>query len=261
MYMRLQAASMAREISLGVHDEKETRLIPTLLRAGEAAVDIGSNYAMVAYHLSRAAGPLGKVYAFEPVPFPYDVSRMIAGRLGLNNVDFRRKGCGDSNGKMSFRVPLQAGGAPSAGQSHFARRDNDLPGRERHFKFESWETIDCEVVRLDDVLPPDANISFLKADIEGAELMAFRGAERLIDRCHPTVLSEINRFFLRGFGIEIEELLGFFLAKGYRVYRLDEKPLLRLVEIEADEIDEINVLFIHPDRLGRLDGVPIVGKP
>lgn len=258
--MRLQAASMAREISRGMHDEKETRLIPALLREGEAAVDIGSNYAMVAYHLSRAAGPLGKVYAFEPVPFPYDVSRMIATRLGLSNVEFRRQGCGDSNGKISFRVPLQTGGAPSAGQSHLARRDNDLPGRERHFKFENWETIDCEVVRLDDVLPPDANVSFLKADIEGAELLAFRGAERLIDRCRPTVLSEINRFFLRGFGIEIDDLLGFFCAKGYRVYRLEEGPGARLVEIDAEEIDETNVLFVHPERLGRLNGVPIVGK-
>lgn len=259
-YMGLQAASMAREIALGVHDEKEAHLIPALLHPGENAIDVGSNYAMVAYHLSRAAGPRGKVYAFEPITFPYEVSRRIAARLGLDNVDFRRQGCGEANGTLSFRVPLQTGGAPSAGQSHIARRDNELPGRGRHFKFQAWETVDCEVVRLDDVLPPDVEISFLKADIEGAELLAFRGAERLIDRWHPTVLAEINRFFLRGFGIKIEDLLGFFHKKGYRVYRLDNAAGPKLVEIEAEEIEETNVLFVHPDRLARLSGIAIERK-
>lgn len=260
LYMKLQATSMAREISAGVHDEKEVRLIPALLLAGENAVDIGSNYAMVSYHLSRAAGPAGKVIAFEPIPFPFEVSRIIAARLGLTNVDFRRQGCGDANGRLSFRVPLQTGGAPSAGQSHIARRENDLPGREQHFKFDSWETVECEVVRLDDALPAGAVVSFIKADIEGAEFLAIQGAERLIDRCHPTVMCEINLFFLRGFGIKLEDLLGFFCAKGYRMYRVDDGGR-RLTEIEAKDIVETNVLFIHPDRLGRLAGVPIASRP
>lgn len=259
-YMRLQAASMSREIARGLHDEKEARLIPALALPGEAAVDIGSNYAMVSYHLSRAVGASGKVYAFEPIPFPYDVSRMIAERLGLSNVDFRRQGCGEANRFLSFRVPLQTGGAPSAGQSHMAGRNNELPGKDRHFRFQSWETVECEVVRLDDALPSDADISFIKADIEGAELLAFRGAERLIDRCRPAVLSEINRFFLQGFGIRIEQLLSFFYDKGYKVYRLDIQDGLTLVEIDAADIDETNVFFLHPDRLARLNGVRIVSK-
>ena len=36
--------------------------------------------------------------------------------------------------------------------------------------------------RLDDVLPPDEPVDFLKLDIQGAELLALRGAERTLAR-------------------------------------------------------------------------------
>jgi hypothetical protein len=41
-----------------------------------------------------------------------------------------------------------------------------------------------EVNRLDDVLG-DSNVTFLKMDIEGAELKTLHGAEKLIRRCRP----------------------------------------------------------------------------
>lgn len=253
VYLRLQAAAMAREIAAGGHTEKEMRLLPFLIRPGETALDIGSNYAMVAYHLSKAVGPAGKVFAFEPIPFPFEASLRIAESLGLANVEFRRLGCGDVNGKATFRVPLQAGGAPSAGQSHLSARDNDIPGKDRHFRFDRWQDVECDIVRLDDHLRGLSGLSFIKADIEGAELLAFRGASGLIDAHKPSVLCEFNRFFLRGFRLESRELFDFFLTRDYKPFWLPA-PGAALEEFSEEKSDETNVVFVHRSRLDRLPG-------
>src|SRR5262249_27094153 len=113
------------------------------------------------------------------------------------------------------------------------------------------QEVQCPVVALDEALPPVPRLSFIKADIEGAELLAFRGAARLIDRHLPTVLCEINPWFLEGFGIRLEELTGFFFDRGYSLYRYDRhtRRLLRITDL--GEVTEANYLFLHPARAKR----------
>jgi FkbM family methyltransferase len=258
--MRLQSAAMAHEIVRGDHDEKEMALLPWLVLPGETAIDIGSNYAMVSYHLSRAGGPSGTVHAFEPIPFPFEVSRMIAAELGIKNVVFHQMGCGEVNQILGFTVPIQRGGAISAGQSHLATRENAHPGRERHFRFDQWKVVECQVVRLDDVFDQLPGLSFIKADIEGAELFAFRGAQRLIETYRPSILCEINPFFLKGFKIELDDLLGFFTSRRYTVHSYRDAPEPCLMAARAADIVEGNYLFIPEERLPRLAGLAIGPK-
>ncbi|MBI4489165.1 MAG: FkbM family methyltransferase [Deltaproteobacteria bacterium] len=61
-----------------------------------------------------------------------------------------------------------------------------------HFKYDATQEIWCEVTVLDDFLPNLMNLSFIKSDIEGADLLALRRAEKLIERHRPTVVCEIN---------------------------------------------------------------------
>jgi hypothetical protein len=114
----------------------------------------------------------------------------------------------------------------------------------------------AEVVALDEFLPRVESLSLIKCDIEGAELLCFRGAERLIGEHRPTVICEINPWFLEGFGINLEELLGFFDVRGYKLYRyVEDGPARRLREVAAAEVEEDNYVFIHPSRLERFTGL------
>src|SRR5438270_1659051 len=73
VYSRFQMLAMSWDICRGNWTEPELKLIPHALKPGESALDIGANYGMYCYHLSRAAGPNGKVFGFEPIPFTFNV--------------------------------------------------------------------------------------------------------------------------------------------------------------------------------------------
>jgi len=250
-YGWLQAVAMAADIRAGRLSEPELEVVVSAVFPGDIVVDMGANYGMYTYPLDRAVGPAGRVYAFEPVPFTFAVLRHVSRLLRLRNVELLAMGCGKESGTMSFTVPVQDSGAISAGQAHLSSRHDERPGKATHVRWPDEEEVHCGVVALDDILPTESNVSLIKSDIEGAELFAFQGAGDLIDRNHPTVLAEINPWFLEGFGQTVDDLVGFFATRGYSLYRYDEAAEM-LVEQAPDKIVEDNYLFVHPDRADRL---------
>lgn len=251
-YRYVQALAKSWDIRRGTFSEPELDLVSFAVRPGDTVIDIGANFGMYTYHLARAVGSAGKVYAFEPVPFTNGTLVVIAKLLGFARAEIFAKGCSDTTGTVVFRLPVQASGAPMSGQAHIAVRNDDRSGKEKHVLWRDTREVTCEVVALDEFLPSLTNVTFLKCDIEGAELFAFRGAEATIDRHHPTVVCEIYPWCLEGFGYTLDDLVGFFAAKGYTLHRY-ERPGRALVPVASvRDIEQGNYLFIHPDRRERL---------
>lgn len=256
LYLYFQYLGKARDIEHKTVWEKELNFLPAIIRNGETVIDIGANYAVYCYHLSQAVGPSGTVYAFEPIPFTCRVCAKLLDRFGLDNVRLFDKGCGNENGRAVFETPLQSFGAISAGQAHLAGRNNNLDGKERHYKFRKASTVECEIVRLDDFLGDLENVSYVKLDIEGAEYFALQGARNLIVTHRPIIQCEINPFFLKGFRIDLGEFLGFMAGLGYGLYFYSiPNGRQRVSPVRAEDVEENNYLFIHPDRIDRVKGL------
>lgn len=253
-YRYVQAAAMARDIRSGRLSEPELDVVPHAVRAGEVAIDVGANFGMWVPALSRAVGDSGRVYAFEPIPFTVSTLRLVARLLRVRNVEIVPKACGESAGTTTFAVPLQGSGAVSAGQSHAADRDDDRPGSEQHVRWPSAKHVECEVVALDDLLPELGEVSLLKVDTEGAELFALRGARRLLERDAPTIVAEINPWFLEGFGLSVGDLTEFLLRRGYGLYRYADGRR-QLEPVTREEVVEDNYVFVHLRRAERLAGL------
>lgn len=248
-YRYLQGLAMARDIRRGSWSEPELDLIPCAVSEGDAVLDIGANYGLYVYHLSRAVGAAGKVFAFEPVPFTHATLQLVSKLLRLKNVELFAKGCSDGDGRIPFQVPVQSSGAVAAGLAHMGSRNDDHPGKEEQVRWESTREVVCDVVALDAFLPEVASLALIKCDIEGAELFAFRGAQRIIDRHHPSVICEINPWYLDGFGVRVEDLIAFFVDRDYRLYRYQKDAgNRRLVHLPPSEVVEDNYVFIHPRR-------------
>lgn len=252
-YKYVQAASKALDIRRGTWSEPEIDLVKIGLREGETALDIGANFGIYAYFMSKAVGATGKVYSFEPVPFTFETLKIVAKILRFShNTELVEKGCSDENGRIKFSVPVQQSGAFSTGQAYIGSRNDDHAGREDQVKWNATRNVEAEVVRLDDFLPEIDDLPLVKADIEGAELLCFRGAEKLISRHLPTVICEINTWFLEGFGIRLDELTNFFFDEGYELYFYENVTgQTRLRKISVGEIVEDNYVFLHPSRSER----------
>ena len=251
-YKYFQAVSKARDIRNGSWSEPELDLVPLAVSPGETVLDLGANFGLYSYHLSRTLKGSGRIYAFEPVPFTYETLRLVARILRFRNVTLFEKGCSDKAGKISFEVPVQESGAFAAGQAYIGGRRDDREGKEGQVRWPGTKEVVCEVIRLDDFLPDVVELSLIKCDIEGAELFAFRGARELIAKHLPTVICEINPWFLEGFGVKLEELTDFFFDQGYQLfhYRTDHGRG-RLRPVPPQEVVEDNYVFIHADRLSR----------
>ena len=248
-YEVLQALAMTYDIWSGGLSEPELELIEYAVREGETAIDIGANYGLYSYYLSRAVGSDGHVYAFEPIPYTARVFRKIARLLRFKNVRLIQMACGDQNGRLKFNVPIQDNGAIIAGTVHIGTRDNARPGKERHARFEKTKEVFCEVVRIDDFVPGLTEVSFVKSDIEGADLYALRGAAELLRKHRPLVVCEINPWFLEGYGVTVNDLVGFFSGLEYQLYRYENRHLLVK---SAGDVEEDNWVFVHPSRLDRV---------
>ncbi len=248
----MQALAKAWDIRSGGWTEPELDLLDLGVRKGDTVLDIGANYGLYSYHFSRAVGASGRVIAFEPVPGTSATLEIVARLLSLGNVDIVTKGCGETTSRMVFEVPLQSSGAVAAGQAYIGLRNDDHPGKDGQVRWSGTEPVWCDVVRLDEFLPPLVDLSFVKCDIEGAELFAFRGGDEIISTHLPSVVCEINPWFLDGFGVGLEELTGFFFDKGYRLFRYLEFEGRKVLQpVPTDAIVEDNYVFLHPRRIDR----------
>lgn len=270
-YSVLQAVAMGWDIRRGAWYEAELELLPLALRSGETAVDIGANFGLYAYYLSKAVGPSGKVWSFEPIPFTARTFGLVQRALGFrDNVELVAKGCGERTERVTFTVPVMATGAISAGLVHMGRND-DRDGKKKYANY-ATKKVECEVVALDDFLASEKDVAFVKCDIEGADLFAMRGARKLLERHHPTVVIEITPWYLEGFGISVSDVTGFFESLGYRCYRYDngspvgsykkhasDPSRRRLVPTRAEDIYEDNWVFVHPAREERFQA--LLGRP
>jgi FkbM family methyltransferase len=192
--------------------------------------------------LAGATGPGGRVFAFEPVPFTAETLAVVVRMLRLRNVTIVRKGCGERSERVAFSVPVQPSGVTDAALARLAPRGDKEGGGGRR--------IEADLVALDELRHGFGEVSLVKLDIEGAEPFALRGAERLLSRDAPTVISEVDAELLARLGADPDQVTGFLAGLGYRAFIYRTGRLRPLSGAPAPG----NLVFLHPRRESRLAG-------
>jgi hypothetical protein len=89
-------------------------------------------------------------------------------------------------------------------------------------------------------------VDVMKVDIEGAELMLFRGARELLDRADaPLILYEGFGFLTRGFGYHPVEILWFLESCGYSLFALNGESGA-ISELKTDYQYDSMVIAVKP---------------
>lgn len=194
----------------GVFEVRTVRLLRELLEPGDTVVDVGGNIGWFSLISASLVGPSGRVHAFEPLPANVRRFRANLVENGFEHVTIHEVGAGDVEGRFEIHS-FESG------------------GDERHMLaslrpvMEGGKRIDCRVRRLDDALRDVAACKVMKLDIEGAEVMAIRGATEFIRTRRPHLIVEFNADTLRAFGEDPLTLHDAVKAiePGYRLFAVD----------------------------------------
>jgi hypothetical protein len=85
--------------------------------------------------------------------------------------------------------------------------------------------------------------SLLKVDVEGAELLVFRGARQLIARYRPIVYAEMLRKWSANFHYHPNQIIDLFREMGYQCFCLRQKKLVPF-SLMTDKTKETNFFFL-----------------
>lgn len=254
-YQNLHALSMAYDIRMNRLTEPEIDLIASVIHPGETAYDVGANFGMYTYPLSKQVGKNGKIIAFEPVPYTFKTLRKVISILGLKNVHTYQLAVASRLDPVTLSIPLQSNGHIMGGQAYLSNRNDDHGDTLSQVRWQSITSVECESISLD-IFQRDIDTSapaFIKMDIEGAEYFALQGSQQILSRYKPTLLLEINPWFLEGFRVSLTDLFHNLLSFGYLpyVYEASSRQLFPLDSRAT--IIERNYFFIHPSRLSRFN--------
>lgn len=230
-YLWFQYHAKIRDIDKRLVEEDEAELLPYFVKNDSVALDLGANYGYYTVPMARLC-PKGTVYAFEPIPPTFHVLKKITEHYRLENVKLLEQGVGEKNASVQFEVPIQDAGFVSAGQAHIKGRHNEVPEKRIYYPWSENRTYECKVISIDQEFPSLEKLDFVKIDIEGAELYAFKGMVNTLNRFHPVILVEICKFWLTGFGVTADEFSDFITGLDYDFYHYD-KTHKRLVKVPS----------------------------
>jgi FkbM family methyltransferase len=172
-------------------DRAERQLLKKILFQGAVTVDVGANIGIYSEFLSRRVGPTGLVHSFEPSP---DNFRLLSNATRrLSNVRLTQAVVGERSGQCKLYI------SDKLNVDHRAyRADGD-----------SRRAIPIQMVALDDYFKSGQRVDLVKIDIQGYELHALRGAQRVLQE-NPDIslLLELWPAGLAQAGVGWEGLVG-----------------------------------------------------
>jgi FkbM family methyltransferase len=187
------------------YDRLTVEVMERVLRPDSNCIDAGAHAGKFLGEIVRLA-PAGTHYAFEPLP---GMAQQLAEEFP--GVRVQAIALGDQPGTVPFRRVVD--NEPYSG---FERRPWDT------YDEKNVEIIHVDVRPLDEVIPIDVAIRFIKVDVEGSEFRLFRGARRLIAANKPVVAFELSSDHVEVFDLLTEIGMEVSLLDGW----LGGKPAL-----------------------------------
>ena len=221
--------------------EPETYLISHFLKKKQSRIliDIGANYGIMSFLLSKLSGNETRVLAFEPVTRTFNILKKIIKRFNLKNVIPIKKALGKKEEIREIFIPLQHTAEAYISRGNSLKRKNGISEK-------------IVVTTLDKFLRKNnlSGVNFIKCDVEGFELNVFKGAEKTLKRDKPLVFVEVEERHLNKYGIKKNEIIIFFEKINYLCYGIKKNKLLKTKTI----LENISIyFFIHKKLTNQIE--------
>ena len=171
------------------YDKQTKAVIRKVCHANANAVDVGCHKGEIMDLILQNA-PNGQHFGFEPLP---DLFQNIKSKYP-ENVHLFELGLSDKKGTSSFNYVIS-----NPSYSGLQKRRYDKPNEED-------TTITIQIDQLDNVLPKNVKIDFIKIDVEGGEFLVLKGAIETIKRDRPIIVFEHGVGGADCYGIKPEQV-------------------------------------------------------
>lgn len=216
------------------YDRQTIGVIKRVLGPYSNAVDIGCHRGSILYEILRRA-PKGMHEAFEPIPELCTFLRNVFPGVRVHDVALS-----SSAGEATFHHVKSR-----PGLSGF-RRNDSRTGEDTVVE------ITVRTERLDNILPADRPVHFIKIDVEGAEMEVLQGAVETIRRYRPVVVFEFGLGGADQYGTDPRVLYNLLVYQcGLRVSLMNlwlkgEPPLTRTAFVDHYENGRDYYYMAHP---------------
>ena len=221
MYVNPFVSPITMDWALGVYEYWVANTFRRTVTEGMTALDIGAHKGIYSILLASLMQDNGRVIAFEPDPDNCQWIDKNVRANGFQCIELSQLALSDQEGSATFYA---ADGLGSLVANPSARATAKKP-------------ITVLTRRLDDVLEERRieKVDIIKIDVEGADLMVLRGAQRTLRQNDVSILMDVDVQS----NTERQELYDLLRSLGFRVYRMGK---------ELTHIDRARDLFLYDEQ-------------
>lgn len=219
-------------LNFDYYEKADSDMIVRLAENCRSIFDIGGNFGWYSLLLAKVY-PEARICTFEPVPRTFGYLKSNLELNGFHNIQLFNFGFSDVEQVLNFfYYPEGSGNASLANLSNA----------------EGVQAVPCTVKKLDDfVSESGSRIDFIKCDVEGAELLVFKGGLESIRRDTPIVFAELLRKWSAKFDYHPNEVIDLFRTCGYRCFTSRGDKLVGF-DVMDDQTEETNFFFLHGEK-------------
>jgi FkbM family methyltransferase len=210
-------------------ESREVALLRSLIRPGMVIADVGANTGFYTIEMAACVGPQGRVLAFEPDPFIFNLLQARVRNTRWSNAEVHQLALGDANGRATLY------------SSAYNRADNRLAAShvEPHV-----ETTEVQVRRLDEFLASHGSpsIDALKIDVQGSEAQVLSGAGKTLSGVQ-WIWVEFSPDHLRGAGTDPDRFLESLAGTGMDLFEVTEHGSLEPIEDYHGHTEKIGASY------------------
>jgi FkbM family methyltransferase len=186
------------------YDRLTKKIIKENLLSDSNCIDIGCHKGEI-LEILLSQSPNGTHFAFEPLPTFYN--ELV--KKFNNKATIFPFALSDKSGETEFHFVKNAPAYSGIQKRKYAVQDPDI------------EKLKVEVKRLDEVIPENVKIDFIKIDVEGGEFDVLKGGKRLLENHKPLLIFEFGKGASDFYNVQPSELFQILADLNYSIYTLD----------------------------------------
>ncbi|HNY63084.1 MAG TPA: FkbM family methyltransferase [Bacteroidales bacterium] len=185
------------------YDRLTLQILKRVIKKDSNCIDIGAHKGEILSQIIRLA-PEGIHFAFEPIPELFENLK-----INFPQVTLYPYALCNSKGESFFQWVKNAPAYSGLRKRTYAIQTPEI------------DQIKVETERLDQLIPENIRIDFIKIDVEGAEFEVLKGAERILRNNRPIIIFECGLGASEFYMTDPNEVFLFFQNLDLNIFTLE----------------------------------------